>query len=276
MLWKLTDINWDAIQQGELTEQAVDAVHAAMLVESHNPVYASVLLRRLRLDLGATNFLAVWTYEESKHFAGLRTYLEQTRTLSDAVLAAELQETRAGEWEIPGYYTDLMIAVYTMMQEHQTGIFYRNFARKVEEPVLAQLLSLIGKDEFRHHRFYFEYAQQVLAANPSRLGELEVAIQEFQMPGPQFVPNYQVHALAMADLGDLGVGTYQETLGVVRKLIGEAPLRELASKPGFRPKNSWLRHAFRGVFAPAAENARSVEQMEARRRALLARARASG
>jgi hypothetical protein len=273
MLWKLSDIAWDAIDRRKLDDLALAAVHATMLVESHNPVYASVLMRHLRLDIAATNFLAVWTYEESKHFSGLRTYLELTHTVSDAVLAAELEVTRAGEWEIPNYYTDLMIATYTMMQEHLTGIFYRNFAQRVDEPVLMQLLSLIGKDEFRHHRFYFEYAQRILAQDPSRVAEIDTALLEFQMPGPQFIPDYQHHALAMADAGDLGVNTYRDALGVVRKLVGEAYLHELAHRTGFRPRNSWLRHALRQVTAPGSDDPARVERNESRRRALLERAR---
>ena len=276
MLWKLSDIAWDAIDRRQLNDLDVAAVHATMLVESHNPVYASVLLRRMRLDLAATNFLAVWTYEEAKHFAALRTYMESTNAVSDADLVAELEATRAGEWEIPNYYTDLMIAAYTMMQEHITAIFYRNFAQHVDEPVLVQLLSLISKDEFRHHRFYFEYAQRLLAQEPSRVAELDAALQEFQMPGPQFIPNYQHHALAMAEAGDLGVNTYRDALGVLRKLTGEAYLQKLAKTPSFRPKNSWLRHALRQVVAPESEDATRTELNESRRRALLQRGRHSG
>jgi hypothetical protein len=272
MLWKLGDIAWDSIDRGKLDDQIIQTVHATMLVESHNPVYASVLLNKMRQDIAATDFLAVWTYEESKHFAGLQAYLEAVRGAPDPAMVAELQATRAGEWEIPGYYTDLMVAAYTMMQEHVTGMFYRNFAQRVEEPVLTQLLSLIGKDEFRHHRFYYEYARQRLVEDPSRVAEVDTAIEEFQMPGPGFIPNYQYHALAMADSGDLGIGTYKDVLGVVRRLVGDDHLRELAST-GFRPQNSWLRHAFELTSAADSASATRAEQIEARRRTLLRRAR---
>ena len=81
-----------------------------------------------------TNFLAIWTYEEFKH-RGLKAYLEAAEA-GARLLTAELATTRAGEWLIPDRYTDLMMSTYAMLQELITGIFYKNFALKVREPVL--------------------------------------------------------------------------------------------------------------------------------------------
>src|SRR5216684_1210163 len=134
MLWKLSDLPWDRIDRHQLDTGTVAAVQAAMLVESHNPVYASTLLGKFRLDYKMTNFLAVWTYEEFKHFAGLKTYLEATDSVPPAALQAELAATRAGDWLIPDHYTDIMMATYAMVQELVTGIFYKNFALRVKEP----------------------------------------------------------------------------------------------------------------------------------------------
>jgi len=276
VVWKLSDIDWDNIDTRLLEDHMVEAVRAAMLVESHNPVYSSVLLTKLRLDFAATDFLAVWTYEEFKHFAGLRAYLEATNSVPGPEMKAELEATRAGEWTIPNHYTDLMVATYTMMQEHVTGIFYRNFAHHMKEPVLKKLLSYIGKDEFRHHQFYFELAQRLLAKDPSRIAEVDAALLEFQMPGPSFIPNYQYHALAMGDVGDLDTGTYQEVLGRVGKLTGEVHMHDLATNPTLRPSNSWLRLAFKKAAAPEDGDVTSLELKEQRRRAVLRRARLSG
>lgn len=273
MIWSLGDIALDSVDSHQVDEETIEAVRATMLVESHNPVYASVLLKKLRFDFAATAFLAVWVYEESKHFLGLKGYLDAVGAGSSPEAVAELEATRAGEWSIPHYYTDLMVAAYTMMQEHVTGIFYRNFAQSVQEPVLRKLLSLIGKDEFRHHRFYFDYARRLLDKDPDRVAEIDTALLEFQMPGPSFIPNYQFHGLAMADAGNLGIATFQEAVGVLGKLIGDARIRELAADRSFRPQNSWLRHAIRNAAGLNNVDAARVERSEARRRELLQRAR---
>jgi len=236
MLWKLSDLPWDRIDRHQLDTGTVAAVQAAMLVESHNPVYASTLLAKFRLDYKMTNFLAVWTYEEFKHFAGLKTYLEATDSVPPAALQAELAATRAGDWLIPDHYTDIMMATYAMVQELVTGIFYKNFALRVKEPVLKTLLSQIGKDEYRHCQFYFDYAKQILDRDRSRMAEIDVALLEFEMPGPSFVPDYERHGLAMLSAANPGVGAFREVLGKVSNLVGKMHVLQLASNSTYRAR----------------------------------------
>jgi hypothetical protein len=236
MLWKLSDLPWDRIDRRALDAPTIAAVRAAMLVESHNPVYASTLLGKFRLDYEMTNFLAVWTYEEFKHFAGLKAYLEATESMSPAALESELAVTRAGEWLIPDNYTDIMMATYAMVQELVTGIFYKNFARHVREPVLKTLLSQIGKDEYRHCQFYFDYAKRQLDRDRSRLAEIDVALLEFEMPGPSFMPDYDRHGMAMLTAANPGVGAFREVLAKVSNLVGKLHVLQLASNAAYRAR----------------------------------------
>jgi hypothetical protein len=234
MLWSLSDIPWDQIDRSLLDEPTIAAVRGSMLVESHNPVYASVLLAKFRNDFAVANFLALWTYEEFKHFAGLKAYLEATEFIPSETLAAELATTRAGEWVIPDRYTDLMMATYTMVQELVTGIFYKNFAMRVQEPVLRNLLLQVGKDEYRHCQFYFEYAKQLLDADRSRLDEVDTALLEFEMPGATFIPDYDRHGLAMLAAAQPGVGAFREVLTKVGNLVGKLHLLRLAGNATYR------------------------------------------
>jgi hypothetical protein len=249
MLWRLSELPWDQIDRQLLDAPTVDAVHAAMLVESHNPVYASALLARFRHDFPATNFLAIWTSEEFKHFAGLRAYLEAVEALPPAALAAELAATRRGEWIIPDRYTDLMMATYTMIQELITGIFYKNFAMRVREPVLARLLSLLGKDEYRHCQFYFEYAKHLLEEDRSRLAEVDEALLEFEMPGATFIADYERHGQAMLAAAAPGPGAFREVLTKVSNLVGKLHVVRLAGNAAYRRRlqENWgieSRHLF--------------------------------
>ena len=234
MLWKLTDVAWDRIDRSALVAPTLAAVRGALLIESHNPVYSSTLLARFRHDFPMTNFLAVWTYEEFKHFAGLTAYREAAEAVAPELLTAELATTRAGEWLIPDRYTDLMMATYAMLQELITGIFYKNFALQVREPVLRVLLGQIGKDEYRHCQFYFDYAKRVLDADRSRMDEVDTALLEFEMPGPGFVPDYEDHAAAMLAASKPGAGAFREVLTKVSNLIGKRHMLRLASNGAYR------------------------------------------
>jgi hypothetical protein len=249
VLWKLGDIPWDRIDRRLVDEPTLAAVRGAMLVESHNPVYASTLLARFRNSFPATNFLAIWTYEEYKHFAGLRAYLEVTEAVPPAELARELAVTRAGEWIIPDHYTDLMMATYAMVQELITGIFYKNFAMRVQEPVLRTLLSETGKDEYRHCQWYFEFAKALLDADRSRLDEVDTALLEFEMPGVTFVPDYARHGQAMLAAANPGPGAFREVFTKISNLVGKMHVLKLAGNATYRKRiqENWgveSRHLF--------------------------------
>jgi hypothetical protein len=234
MLWRLTDLEWDKIDRKLVDEPTLAAVRGAMLVESHNPVFASTLLGKFRSDFPMAGFLAIWTYEEWKHFAGLKAYVEATEYMSPKALADELAVTRAGEWIIPDKYTDLMMATYAMLQELITGIFYKNFAMRVKEPVLRSLLSQIGKDEYRHCQYYFEYAKHVLDADRSRMDEVDTTLLEFEMPGPSFVPDYDRHGLAMLVAASPGPGAFREVVTKISNLVGNIHVLKLAGNAAYR------------------------------------------
>jgi hypothetical protein len=236
VLWKLGDIPWEQLDRARLDEPTLAAVRAAMLVESHNPVYASTLLGKFRHDFEATNFLAVWTYEEYKHFAGLKAYLEVADAVPPAELAKELAMTRAGEWVIPDHYTDLMMATYAMLQELVTGIFYKNFAMHVQEPVLRTLLAETGKDEYRHCQWYFDYAKRKLDADKSRIAEVVATLLEFEMPGPSFVPDYERHGQAMLAAANPGPGAFREVVTKVSNLVGKFHALKLAGNAAYRQR----------------------------------------
>ncbi len=232
--WKLTELPWDRIQRDQLDAATVAAVRAAMLVESHNPVFAATLLTKFRYEFDMAGFLAIWTYEEFKHFVGLKAYLEAAEAAPRAELEAELTVTRRGEWLIPDRYTGLMMATYAMVQELVTGIFYKNFALRVREPVLRELLLQIGKDEYRHCQFYFDYAKRVLDEDRSQLEEVDEALLEFEMPGPSFVPDYERHGQAMLVAASPGPGAFREVLTKVGNLVGKLHLMRLAGNAAYR------------------------------------------
>ena len=117
ILWQFSAIDFGGIRKELLTQEDIDAVRAAMLVESHNPVYTLRLLEFFRHDHEMASFAVTWAYEEMRHYAVLRTYLEATGMVDNQELAQSLDHTRKGDW---GRDTLTMSAMqnytYTMLQ----------------------------------------------------------------------------------------------------------------------------------------------------------------
>lgn len=229
---KLSTVDWTLV-----TQDQIDAVRASMLVESHNPVYMMVLLGMFRSDHEMASFIVTWGYEEFKHYAVLRTYLEVSGMVDKAELAMELDQTRAGPWgEEERQFSRIKSFTYTMLQEQVTGQFYQKFADSVEEPVLQNILRLVSGDEYRHCQYYLEKGRQELAEDNSRMKEVDDVWLKFEMPGPTFIPDYDTHVAAMGGVVSRGADNYKQILSKVKDLIGIQHMAKLALDRSYRQK----------------------------------------
>lgn len=242
VMWQFNKLNYAKFRPDLLTQEDVDACKAAMLVESHNPVYTAGLHIYYRLDHEMTSFVGVWSYEELKHYLGLRTYLEMAAPyrpdLIDIVaIHAELDETRAGPWgEDELKWTRPQTFTYTMLQEVVTGIFYKRFRKHTKEPFLQDLLGLIGKDEYRHCQFYLEKAKEELDMDKNHMDEIVDLLLMFQMPGPTFIKDYGRHGQAMLKVSNLDLSALREVLDKVGNVTGKMQLIKLATDARFQKK----------------------------------------
>ena len=237
VMWRFDAIDFTSLRPELLKPEDVDAVRAAMLVESHIPVYASKMLEYFRADHEMASFVIVWAYEEMKHYGALRTFLEATNLVDGQELERELTVTRAGDWGAEETaFSPVQSYTYTMLQEQITSMFYRGFAKHTEEPLLRSLLGLIAKDEARHCQYYLAKAQQELARNPRLISEVDDVLLCFRMPGPTFVPDYEERGAAMASVAGTGPGCLKETLNKIGQLTGKLHLLKLATDRAFRRK----------------------------------------
>lgn len=242
VMWQLGNIDFGTIQKDKITQDDIGGVRAAMLVESHDPVVTQVLLGMTRYDQEMSAFTITWSYEELKHYAALRTYLEATGLVNREELAEELDQTRRGPWgEEESQFSRAKMFTYTMLQEQATGMFYRNFARHVQEPVLQNILRLVAKDEFRHCQFYLGKAQEELEKDPEVLPQVDEALVNFYMPGPTFIAKYPEYSPFMRKAANPGARDFKEVLAKAAELVGWKHLAELAANPVHRQtfKNRW-------------------------------------
>ena len=236
MMWHLGAIDFGSLRRDLLTQEDVAAVRGAMLVESHNPVYTTRLLDFFRHDHEMTSFIVTWSYEEMKHYAVLRTYLESCGMVDEQDLDDELRVTRAGPWgEAEMGFTRVQSFTYTMIQEQVTGRFYRNFADATREPLLKEILRIIAKDEYRHCQFYLEKGKQELDADRGRLKEVDDVLLNFEMPGPTFM-DYERHLEAGMRVAPFDLSAMKETVDKIAQLTGKLHLLKLATDSAFHHK----------------------------------------
>lgn len=194
-----------------------------------------VLLDMFRHDHEMTSFLITWGYEEFKHYAVLKSYLETSGKVDKRELAAELDMTRAGPWgEEERTFSRIKSFTYTMLQEQVTGLFYQRFAVGIEEPSLKEILRLVSGDEYRHCQYYLEKGKQELVKDKRGMREVDEVWLTFNMPGPTFIPNYGMHLEAMGKVVPRGADNYKQILSKVVQLIGPLHMAELALDHSYR------------------------------------------
>lgn len=229
VMWDFSSLDFSTIRKDLLTQEDVDALRAAMLVESHNPVYTMRILEYFRHDHEMTSFIVTWSYEEMKHYAVLRSYLEACGMVDHEDLADELRATRAGPWgDLEMGFTNIQSYTYTMIQEQVTGRFYRAFADHTKEPLLQQILRLLSKDEYRHCQYYLDKGKRELEQDRSKLKEVDEVIANFQMPGYTFM-DCERHTTAGMKVAPVDIAAMKETVDKIGQMTGKMHLFKLAT-----------------------------------------------
>ena len=200
--WRIGEINFGLASKDKLVVPQVKALRGAMLVESHNPVYSSVLFDMTRRDLELAAFTATWTYEEVKHYMVLMQYLKDSGYVDSKELEAEMDQTRAGPWgEEERNFSRIKSFTYTTLQEQITGQFYQRFGDNLDEaPLLQHILRLVAKDEYRHCQYYLMKARQELDQDGTKIREVDEALLNFGLPGPSFIARYNEYGDSMAEV----------------------------------------------------------------------------
>lgn len=243
-MWQYTAIPWDRIQRQLVRETDLVAVRGAMLIESHNPVYTKVLLDYFRYDHEMAAFTVLWSYEELKHYAVLRAWLEASDLVDVFALEQELEVARAGDWgQQQSEYTPLQWFTYTMLQEEITGLFYKKFAARAAEPVLRDILLLVAKDEYRHCQWYLDKAKDLVAGDKKLMEQVDEVLLKFEMPGPSFIQDFEqryVKEMREATASPDVVGL-SEVLHKVSQLTGKLHLLRLATSREYlrRLQDDW-------------------------------------
>lgn len=163
----LRGIDFDAAGKFGLHEDEIRCLTYMMDVESHTIVYLRGLLNTCAIeDPEITAFLSCWAYEEFFHSRALRQFLEVCgKPLPDA-LATRVTLEEIATALLCRFSPHLSAAYLTWgaIQELSTLEGYGLLANRTGNPVLAEILRRIIKDERRHFSFYYNKARAHLKA----------------------------------------------------------------------------------------------------------------
>jgi hypothetical protein len=223
--WSMSTIRWSAIDRGiARTEPEILAqLRDAALIEGYLPTFAPRLMLLLWDDIDATAILSLELYEGLKHYTALRKYLDVVGDEATRVSEQSLVAAREGTSGIT-YERDQIITYLThfMCSELFAAHFFRRLGERTREPVLAELLGYMSRDELRHSAGAGALLKKRVAANPEVADEILAAAENFRHYGSDVVD------IPLAEEND-----FEAIMAMnrkIRQLCGLAPTEHLTGE----------------------------------------------
>jgi rubrerythrin len=188
--WSIGTIPWSAIDRDVARAEPgiLASLHDAALIEGYLPTFAPRLMLLLWDDVDATAILSLELYEGLKHYTALRRYLDIVGEAATMVSEQSLVAARESTSGIT-YSRDEIVTYLThfMCSELFAAHFFRRLAEQTREPVLAELLGYMSRDELRHSAGAGALLKKRIAADPRVADEILVAAENFRHYGSDVV-----------------------------------------------------------------------------------------
>ncbi|MDE2290984.1 MAG: acyl-ACP desaturase, partial [Elusimicrobia bacterium] len=153
----------------------------------------------LELDLrrAMLHFVFKWVSDEDRHAHTLENYLRATGRVDEADLSREMRAAAVKGYASP-HADPMQMAVYTVIQEKATQVFYSCLRDAVEEPVLKEVLSALSADEARHCGFFADLLRVYLAQpGGADYAKIKEAVVDFKMPLYGTLDHYKRRSIVM-------------------------------------------------------------------------------
>ncbi len=209
----LSDLDFSEASRYPVSEEEIRCLTYMMDIEAHTIVYLKNILSTCAVrDPETTAFLSCWAYEEFFHSRALARFLEATGQTIDAGRFADLQK-RASVHE---WIESSVASFICHFSRHFHGVYltwgaiselttlegYGVLASRTRNPLLAELLRRLAKDERRHFAFYYTKAREQLT-HPAAQRLNRFVIKHFWLPvGGGVKPDGEVAWIAKFILGD--------------------------------------------------------------------------
>ena len=188
--WSLESIRWSDIDTARARRETeiLKSLRDAAMIEGYLPTFAPKLMLLLWDDVDATAILSLELYEGLKHYTALRRYLETVGDTTIQATESSLVNARAGTANI-SYERDSVVTYLThfMSSELFAAHFFRRLAEQTTEPVLAELLHYMSRDELRHSAGAGALLKKRIDTNPGAVDEVLRAAENFRHYGSDVV-----------------------------------------------------------------------------------------
>jgi len=209
----VSDLDLSQAAQYPISDEEIRALTYMCDIESHTVVYLRAILNTCAVeDPQTTAFLSCWAYEEFFHGHTLRQFLDAVGVPLATNRIAEVQKaTSFTEWlkELGSSvvcrfsrHFHAAYLTYGAISELSTLEGYGVLARRTQNPILAEVVKRLAKDERRHFSFYYNKARlQLQPRNAQRLTSF--IIRHFWLPvGGGVKPDSEVNWILSFILGD--------------------------------------------------------------------------
>ena len=226
---RYNDFDFADIRPELLTDQQMDSLRTAMLVEDHIPGYAKAYHRLFALDPGLPDqeldirrqmlhFVFKWTSDEDRHAHTLENYIRASGRVDGASLSAEMRRATVKPYDAP-HEDPMQMAVYTVIQEKATQVFYSCLRDAADEPVLKTVLDALSKDEARHCGFFADLLRTYMAEPAAGdFAMVKEAVQAFKMPLYGTLDDYKRRSITM--MRSAPGYHYRDAFVLIRQALG--------------------------------------------------------
>jgi hypothetical protein len=209
----ISDIDLSQASRYPVSDDEVRALTYMCDIESHTIVYLRAILNTCAIeDPQTTSFLNCWAYEEFFHGRTIRMFLDEIGAPVSSTRMLEVQKASSfTEW-----LKELGSSILCRFSRHFHGAYltygaiselstlegYGVMARRTQNPILAEVVRRLAKDERRHFSFYYNKARlELQARNAQRLTNF--VIRYFWLPvGGGVKPDSEVSWILSFILGD--------------------------------------------------------------------------
>lgn len=227
----VSDLDFDQARNFPLTDSEIRCLTYVMDIEGHTIVYLKGILSTCAIqDPDTTAFLSCWAYEEHFHSRTLKQFLEACGVSVSPMRAAEVQKQASWrEW-----LETMGASLICQLSRHFHGVYltwgaiselttlegYGVLASRTANPLLAEILQRLAKDERRHFSFYYNKAKTELQ-HPRAQWLTKFVLRHFWMPvGEGVKPDSEVEWIGRYILGDVKGG---EIASRIDATIGKLP-----------------------------------------------------
>lgn len=181
--WKIDDLPWDQLNKNVVSEDLLQVIKAAALVEYRSAEYTEYLCKVFSDDEQAKLDFDQWEKEEVQHGLALGTWAEKI----DPDWNLDRAYKRFCEGYTPEHFIDGSTEsvrgsksgemVARCMVETGTSSYYSAIGDNCDEPVLKEICKKIAADEFSHYKLFYDTLNRYLEQeNMGRFKRLRIAL----------------------------------------------------------------------------------------------------